>query len=377
MTTARRIPLLFVATSLLFAFACESEDPDPAQGNIGDTSAGEVCDPSPDENLETFEDPSCVPLDTDYTPRDEGSANDDYEACVSDGGEYVVSRAEGADGISAISRVGAFEEIREILGFPAEKVPSPDDFVAARVIYSREQGLESRVNRREDEHYPPLDEACQDLSEDEQEANADRCVGPAKIRPILLDAFQKGAQGEGDATVHAARIEAALLWFFYVSMHKEATSATVAKNDVDSVWAKYTGGEPRDGKPVGLARYVRARSEQVHDRIYDGILAVRCWRDLDDADTATDLEMRDRARAQLDRAALKGLALIVRSRVQKLDCPASFETVKILGGVLDREATERDPDRAAVLRTELAKSEPAQVDADAVATALDALFPCP
>ena len=67
----------------------------------------------------------------------------------------------------------------------------------------------------------------------------------------------------------------------YVSMHKEVTSATTAKDDIDSVWAKYTGGEQRDGKPIGFARYVRARSRQVHDRIFDGVpsvLKAELWR---------------------------------------------------------------------------------------------------
>ncbi|PKN36256.1 MAG: hypothetical protein CVU63_17175 [Deltaproteobacteria bacterium HGW-Deltaproteobacteria-20] len=365
-----------VLLSLVGAFACESEDPEASQGNVGGASQGRICDPLPDSNLELFEDLACVPLATDYTPRDAGSENDAYPACVSDEGQYVISRASGADGISALGRVGAFEEIGVLLGFGAQKVPTPEDFVAARVIYSQDQGLESRVNRREDEHYPPLGEACQDLSLEEQLANADRCVGAAKIRPLLLDAFQQGAQGKGDATVHVATIESALLWFLYVSMHKEVTSATTAKDDIDSVWAKYTGGEQRDGKPIGFARYVRARSRQVHDRIFDGVLAVRCWRDLDSGDTAVNLAMRDRAQAQLDRALLKGLALIVRSRVKATHCPAAFESARILGEVLDREATVRDAAMAQTLREELAKGREG-ADADAVIASLDALFDCP
>ncbi len=366
----------WLAVLSLAAFACESEDPEPSEGNVGGASQGKVCDPLPDSSIERFEDPACLPFATDYTPRDAASANDAYPACVSDEGQYVISRASGADGISALGRVGAFEEIGVLLGFGGRKVPTPRDFVAARVIYSQDQGLESRVNRREDEHYPPLGKACQDMSPEEQLSNADRCVGPAKIRPLVLDAFQQGAQGRGDATVHVARIESALLWFLYVSMHKEVTSATTAKDDIDSVWAKYTGGEQRDGKPIGFARYVRDRSRLVHDRIFDGVLAVRCWRDLDGGDTAVDLAMRDRAQAQLDRALLKGLALIVRSRVEATHCPAAFESARILGEVLDREARVRDAGVAQVLREELAKGRGA-VDVDVVVSSLDALFDCP
>ena len=73
---------------------------------------------------------------------------------------------------------------------------------------------------------------------------------------------------------------------------------------------------------------------------------------------------------------MKGLALIARSRVQRLDCAASFETVKILAEILDREASERDPTAAAVLREELEK-DATEVDADVVIGVLDAVFPCP
>jgi hypothetical protein len=361
---------------LLCSAGCESEDPDANPGNVGDASQGQVCDPLPDSNLEPFEDPACVALATDYTPRDEKSANDAYPACVSDEGSYVISRSSGADGISALGRVGAFEEIRKILGFGGEKVPTPQDFVAARVLYSQDQGLESRVNRREDEHYPALAKPCQDLSEEEQRANPERCVGAAQIRPLLLEAFQQGAQGQGDATVHAARIEVGLLWFFYISMHKEVISATHAKDDIDSTWAKYGGGEQREGEPVALARYVRPRSRQVHDRVFDGILAARCWRDLDNGDVATDLGMRDRAAAQLDRALLKGWSLILRSRVQAVGCPAAFESARILGHVLDREATARNPEKAALLRAELAK-DAADADVEAIVEAVDSIFDCP
>jgi hypothetical protein len=92
---------------------------------------------------------------------------------------------------------------------------------------------------------------------------------------------------------------------------------------------------------------------------------------------AMNLMMRDKARAQLDRALLRGMALIVRQRVQVLPCGTAFETVKILGGMLGREAAARNPEAAAVLKREVEKTDPAAVDKATLTTALDQLFPCP
>jgi hypothetical protein len=90
-----------------------------------------------------------------------------------------------------------------------------------------------------------------------------------------------------------------------------------------------------------------------------------------------DLALRDRARAQLDRALLRGMALILRQRIERSDCVAAWETVKILGTILDREATARDPANAAILRAEVQKPSAADVDVAAATGALDAIFPCP
>lgn len=214
------------------------------------------------------------------------------------------------------------------------------------------------------------------MTEAEQQMYPDRCAGPVKIRPILLAAFQAGIDGK-EPIENAARIEGTLLWHFYLSIYKEATSAKDKAADVDSMWAKYTGGEPRDSAS-GISRYIAPRSKEAHDRIWDGLLAVRCWRDLDNpTGVAMDLTRRDLARAQLDRALLRGLALIVRQRVAHLACASAWESVKILGPVLDREATARDPMAAATLRAELAKAAAKDVDVAKVTASLDAIFPCP
>jgi hypothetical protein len=48
----------------------------------------------------------------------------------------------------------------------------------------------------------------------------DRCGGPGRVLPIVNDAFQKGIAGT-QPLVQAARLEAALLWFFYLSTMSE------------------------------------------------------------------------------------------------------------------------------------------------------------
>ncbi|MBI2389010.1 MAG: hypothetical protein HYV09_05270 [Deltaproteobacteria bacterium] len=349
---------------------CEAGDPTPSSAldaTDGDAASPASC--APDRAIAPAPAGSCPRDPTDFVP---GSETDGWPACVVDDGLYHPFSAS----VASLTRVEAFERIASILRFGGDSVPTGADFVEARAIYSADEGIGSRVVRREDEHYPPAAKACRDMNPDEIAANADRCVGPAKILPILTRAFADGANGV-DPLGNAARIEAALLWFFYVSAHKEATTCASKAADCDSMWAKYSGGEPRTSAK-GLSRYVRARSPTAHDRAYDGLLAVRCWRDLDNpSGVAADLATRDRARTQLDRALLRGLAVIVRQRSLERACGGAWQGVRVLGAVLDRAATARDAAKAAVLRAELAKTTPDGVDQAKLLGALDALFPCP
>ncbi len=341
-------------------------------GGTGGTTGGTggttvlVCD-SPDANVAPADNAACTQSATDYQP---GQA-DTWAACVSDDGAYHPFDPN----ITSIARVAAFEDIAKLLGFGAGKAPTSQEFLDARVQYSLDQGLESRVSRREDEHYPKAAKKCQDMTPDEIAANPDRCVGPARIQPILNAAFQDGIDAK-EPELNAARIEAALLWFLYTSVYKEATTCATTQVDCDSSYAYYTGGEA-PGMGIGLSRYTRARSPQADDFTWNAVLGVRCWRDLDNpAGAAMDTALQDKARAQLDRALLRGVALVVRQRAEALPCDAAWETVKILGPVLDREATLRDAAKAQILRDEIAKGKDA-IDAPTFVNALDAVFPCP
>ena len=344
-----------------------SSETEPKDDGTDATDATPAC-----SSLETVTplpvDPTCKPKSGDYRP---GATDDGFAMCISDDNSYHPFNTS----ISSIARVTAFDDIAAKLRFGSDAVPTPADFLDARTIFTADQGLGSRVERREDEHYPPAAKACNMMTADELAMNKDRCAGPAKLLPIINAAFAAGAMGM-DPRANADRVEAALLWFLYISPFKEARTCTNAVADCDSSYAYYTGGEARSaGK--GFARYVRTRSLQTHDAIWDGLLAVRCWRDLDNpTGAAMDLTLRDKAVNQLDRALTRGLAVIVRQRIQRRLCGSAWLTAQILGGVLDRDATLRDGTKATVLRAELAKADPKTVDEKALLAALDALFPC-
>ncbi|MGA9520320.1 MAG: hypothetical protein WBV82_02585 [Myxococcaceae bacterium] len=343
---------------------------DAGQDGDGGSRSGECASEPVTEDVS-----ACVPSATDYQPR--SSADDSWPACISDDNQYH----RIAESVSTIARVEAFDQIAGIL-WRSGRIPTPEDFIQARVLYAQDQGLDSRVQRREDIHYPaPAQDAkCADMGIPEQ--YPDRCVGPAKLLPILNESFAHGAQGQSPL-LHARRIEAALLWFLYVSPLSEVTSCAAKPQDCDSAWAYYSGGTPRES-PAGLAAYVAALGPETHHRAYDATLAVRCWRNLDnETGAASNLALRDQARAQLDRAMLRGMALIVRDRFAALHCDeasvaeAELAFLKVLVPLLDRASRERDPAHADVLLAQVSKDDPTQVDIEAAQTALDALYACP
>ena len=185
---------------------------------------------------------------------------------------------------------------------------------------------------REDLHYDPIpmedwDPMVEDDKQCTVEANvmnyADRCAGPAKISPIINDAFAAGQTGEGNPGVHAARINAAILWFYYLSTYKECQTCTNTPKDCDSCWAYYTGGNQRGGG-IGLAGAVRPLSDETHQRVWDGFLAVRCWRDLYPGEMYETFEdvppdgqaLWERGHEQLDNALHRAFALVIRDKLE-------------------------------------------------------------
>jgi hypothetical protein len=383
--------------------ACEEDDPEPTprpdmnvtpdqdsvdmapdQDEVEDQAPDLEPDPDmapdmvPDMEPDMMMPPMCTRPATDFTP---GSATDGWDACISDGGAYVPFNMS----ISTVGRIAGFESIADLL-WENPTTPDMEDFTAAREIYSVDNGLDSRVGRREDEHYAAVMKdgmvaACNTLTMAEISANPARCVGPALMQPLLIDAFQQGQLGN-KPTLQAARIEAGLLWFLYISTHKEALTCAKTKADCDSGFAYYGGGEQRAGG-LGLARYVKAADPEAHDYTFDGILAYRCWRDLDSADPAVNTALRDRGVNQMDRGLLRGVASVVVERLVELETSAGeareadWAFVQILGGALVREAKARNVAAGGRLEAVLAKAAPTAGDVAELSAVFEATFPCP
>lgn len=327
----------------------------------------------------------CMALATDYIPRGRMPAMTQWPACVSDDGAYHPNSTS----IGSVARTLAFDLMDRDAAmsrpnglFDPTRDPSGDEFTAARLIYAQDNGLGSRIERRSDEHYPaPTPNDCQ--MEAVRTANPDYCAGPMRLLPIINAAFAAGQTGGmGTANrVHAARLEAALLWFLYLSPFKESLSCSNTPADCDSAWAYYTAGQyERDSATQhALARYVMALEPATHRRVWDGLLAVRCWQSAQGGDTA----LRDRARAQMDRALTRGIVRVLQDRAQRVvrtagaERDAHFAFVKVLGPLLDRAARAADPAAADVLRAAFQGSDPGAFPAASVVSALEQLFPCP
>ncbi len=318
---------------------------------------------------------SCEALTTDYAQ----CVDDSWAACASDSGEY--SRIQ--ESISTVARVQAFEEIATLL-FDPKADPSAMDFLSARAKYQEDEGLDSRVVRRYDPHVDVPEGT--DCSADGVPAMfPDYCVGPARLQPLILDALNAGyndGNGASDPRVQAARVEAGLLWFLYVSTYKEGLTCTTKAKDCDSAYAYYTGGETDRGG-IGLAGRVRSVSAYAHDRAWDGLLALRCWRDLDSGEVAGDLTLRELARDQLDRAVLFGLATVVRDRIYQYDATTGSEQdyhrafVQTLAPSLYREAQAQSAADAMAFEAEISKLADDTVDVPALLSILDRVFDCP
>jgi hypothetical protein len=386
---------LCVLLLLVSLAGCESPNPvvtDAAHvdGGVVPTDAGG----SADTGLG-----ACEIEGSDYTPRIAMSSTDTWPACISDDATYHPISPD----ISTLARVQAFEQMfapmydveAPVPGLLAWeiRVPTSDDFLNARTAYQVSEGLDSRVVRRPDVHYdrPPTDPgpAVASCTDDAVVmAYPDYCAGPSQLRPVILDAFNAGITSDptDPMVVYAARIEAGIEWFLYLSSTKEALSCTDVSVDCDSSVGYYNGSIARD-LSFGLARQIAAIEPQTHDRIFDGNLAIRCWRFLDPAATATMAELRDRARAQQDHALQRGMVLLVIRHLDALTTTtgdiqiahlAWLHTLATFRG-FDRMIRERSAPLADAIATQLAPDTAtvAGVAVDDLTSMLDAAFPCP
>jgi len=352
---------------LLSLHGCGDDDGDAPDATVP-SDAAELGDLGPGPMCSVPEPPvvECDPLPTDYSP----GADDMWAPCISDDGTY--HRIQ--ESISSIARIRAFEDIAARIFDPSDP-PTPGDYLQARMIYQEDEGLDSRVARRYDPRFD-VPEGTDCTQPGAAAEFPDYCVGPATLQPTILDALNEGIESGG--LLPAARVEGALVWFLYASTRKEAFSCTTTPKDCDSAYAYYTGGETDRGG-IGLARLVREVDPEAHDRVWDAVLAVRCWRDLDPAETATDLELRDRARDQLDRAVSHGLAEVVRARLMAMCAGDGLEALyhwtfvrTVAPALFPTLGAGRSTVEAAI-----ALEDPNAVDTGAVAQALDDAYECP
>jgi hypothetical protein len=309
-----------------------------------------------------------------------------WPQCVNDDGGFTPIEQP-----STAARVEAWEMIRTIFAGGTDAAA----FTAAREQYTLAEGIESRVVRREDVHYPNIPEEDQDetISFDRQctiEANVmnypDRCAGPAKIAPILNEAFAAGQMGEGDPAIHAARIDAAIEWFMYLSVIKEPSFSCPKADkagDCDSGWAYYNGATQR-ANPLGYGADVLALSPDTNERVFDGVAAFRCWRDTyaPEVDADESDPFYGYGYEQLDRANNHGAAVILRDRLnQQLMCSADADAnwafIQVFGQAIIKPAQDTDAAQAATWEALIANEAPSYDEILAGAAALDALFPCP
>lgn len=366
----------------ILSAACGDDDASPLDAGRDDGATedgatedgGLACAP---REPSAFPDPgACVARADDFAQ----CTDDGWSACVSDSGEYTRIQ----DSISTIARVRAYESIATLL-FDPTRDPTAEDFLDARAIYQEDEGLDSRVVRRYDVNVSVPDGT--DCTLDGVPAMfPEYCIGPSTLQPALLDAFARGAMDEAPTRLQAARIEGTLLRFLAVSVTKESLTCTTAAKDCDSAYAYYTGGETALGETmrggIGLAGVIAEVDPYAHDRVWDGILAVRCWRDLDPAETATNTTLRDRARAQVARALTDGAAAIVAARLRVVATTSGDEQayhwtmLQSFAPYLLPFYSEASASDAAALETALESATP-PADAVALADAIDATFACP
>lgn len=357
---------------------------------------------------------ACSTFPDDYTPRVSNSSTDGWPACVTD---TATTYPRISTSIGSIARVQAFDTMfspsyggNPGLLYGADRDPTASQFTMARMAYQTDDGLESRIGRRPDTHYPEptrpgtcTDEyICRCL--DVAAANPDYCAGPALLRPVVQENLNRGITGDTaePARLYAARAEAALAWTLYLSSYKESLSCDEDTADCDSAWAYYTGGEER-ASGLGLARLVRGLDPATHDRVWDGLLAVRCWRDIDTAVPPTMTNLRDRARIQQDRALIRGMIDIIEDRLhsfstttgdtqrahlawlrvllapiaahQITDGMGNMFNVAAHPSLFDRTLRSLSASAADYVAAEIVR-DAAMIDADEIAARLDATYPC-
>ncbi len=353
------------------------------------------------ENFGTFGQ-SCVADSTNYNPDIAKRDQTLWPTCIVDADKtdkWVLVDPMGQTP-AASSRTEAFEGFRAKLDYTS-MVASEQDFADIRTAYLIPEGLQSRITRRPDYHWvefpiPDLN-ACKHTPVDP--AYEKVCAGPLQIEPIINEAFSIGQAQAGhspaEVRIQMARLEAAFLWFFYLSVYSEIhTARTEDPADVDSSLGYYTANHEENAATIsGLARYVRDLDPATHARVWNGHRAARCWRSqagdtgsllFDKIGDAPDDLRWKAARKQLDQAALHGISLIVKDRLGEFNTEADAEVkaahwafIKVLGPVLYRAMDILAPSQSTALKAEIDKTDTSMVNAQAAIDAISNVYVCP
>lgn len=367
-----------VFTVLVIAlFACEGSESSAEGSETGNAADGGTADATSQSCEQIGEDSvsfgaTCEAKATDYP-------GESWMSCVSDNGNWNLA---GESAPSSAARIASFEVIADLL-WRRDSAPTADDFLNARIEYAIDNGLDSRVQRRYDAHVERPMEGINCRGEDHGSLYPTYCVGPGQILPILTEAFAAGSMGEAPL-VNAAKVEAGLLWFLYVSTYKEAYTCKDTVKDCDSSWAYYGGADTVDGA-TGLATYVRTISEDTHAAIYNALLGVRCWRDLDQGEApdflATNSELHAQVLSQLDSTLDRGFAKILVAKIDQISgcneagATANRAFLAIAGPQIQRALEAADTDVAAEVAP-LWSGELSESDLAVIRDGLTTVFNC-
>lgn len=297
-----------------------------------------------------------------------------------------------------IAQMDALERIRTVL---ENASVSKQRFIEAENEYKEPNGIQTALARVADYHDTqyPLGKADTCLIKPITNECASVCVGTTQIEPIIQEAFAQAKSGN-NLYVQAARLDAALLWFNYVSIYASMYLGRENPQGIDSARAYYAGGQTPSGAGIGISKYFKqlkpltlSQGQTTDEKVWDGLRALRCWREklgdstpvvnpIDDSENDTRWKA---ARDQTDRALLAGIAAIVQMRLTNLINEKEAEVksahwafVQTLGRFLLRAAENAAPDTdgATLLENELMKTDAAQVNASEILTAFQNEFPC-
>jgi len=331
-----------------------------------------------------------------------------------------------AGGASTIARTAAFQQMRTNGLFNVTRDPDSAVFATARMLFDGGgSGLASRFSRRFDPHYPtPMTSEtsvriCQ--TESIWRANPEFCVGPATLAPIALQAFAQGVTSDvaEPSRNYAARIEAMNIWFSHVSTYKEVRTCAVtyaggdgSRADCDSAWAYY-GGDADRTAAIGYGGDVLRLEPATYQRTFDGLLAVRCWRDMDTSDVSmqnpytpmlSEPAIFARAYSQIDAGLDRSIVVVVRDRLAAFEASSGLEQGAHLAflrillapvaarsltdgsgtttmyparvSLMDRMIRARSAADADFIRDEIQRAA-ADINGIEIARRLDTLVPCP